>query len=109
MSYELLDDNPKKIRLRTITSSQIISLATFLNNTSEVGEPLYATDSKQLYIHDGTSYEQIGLVRTSTTADPTTTEYPNDKDAGIHKNTTSGDVFLAYNDGGSTIVKVQLS
>jgi hypothetical protein len=45
---------------------------------------------------------------TSTTADPTTTEYASDGDWGIHKNTTSGNVFLAYNDGGS-IVKVQLT
>jgi hypothetical protein len=46
---------------------------------------------------------------TSSAADPSTTEYPNDGDHGIHKNTTSGNVFLAYNDGGSSIVKVQLS
>lgn len=64
MSYELLDDNPKKIRLRTITSSQIISLATFLNNTSEVGEPLYATDTRELYIHDGTEF--IPLITNAT-------------------------------------------
>lgn len=46
---------------------------------------------------------------TSSAADPSTTEYPNDGDHGIHKNTTSGNVFLAYNDGGGSIVKVQLS
>ena len=45
---------------------------------------------------------------TSSSADPSTTEYPNTGDHGIHKNTTSGNVFLAYNDGGS-IVKVQLT
>lgn len=45
---------------------------------------------------------------TSAAADPTTTEYPTDQDWGIHKNTTSGNVFLAYNNGGS-IVKVQLT
>lgn len=51
-----------------------------------------------------------GLVsqQTSAAADPTTTEYPTDKDWGIHKNTTSGNVFLAVNDGG-TIKKVQLT
>lgn len=36
---------------------------------------------------------------TSTNADPTTTEYAN-QEWGLHKNTTSGDVTLAYNDGG---------
>jgi hypothetical protein len=46
--------------------------------------------------------------RTSTAANPTTTEYPNDKDWGIHKNTASGAIFLAHNNGG-TIVSVQLS
>lgn len=45
---------------------------------------------------------------TSTAADPTTTEYATDKDWGVHKNTTSGNVYLAYNDGG-TIKKVQLT
>jgi len=45
---------------------------------------------------------------TSSAADPTTTELPSDKDWGVHKNTTSGNVFLAYNDNGS-IVKVQLT
>lgn len=46
--------------------------------------------------------------RTSSSADPTTTEYPSDGDYGIHKNTTSGSVFLAFNDGG-TIRKAQLT
>lgn len=101
-----LNNTDQQIQLKTGTVAQITTVA---NAMGVQGEPLYATDSKQPYIHDGTSFEQIGLIRTSTTADPTTTEYPNDKDAGIHKNTTSGDVFLAYNDGGSTIVKVQLS
>lgn len=48
----------------------------------------------------------VGL--TSSAADPTTTELPNDKDYGLHKNTSSGAVFLAYNDGGA-IRKVQLT
>lgn len=46
--------------------------------------------------------------RSSSAADPSITEYPSDNDWGIHKNATSGNVFLAYNDGGA-IVKVQLT
>ena len=46
--------------------------------------------------------------QTSSSADPTTTEYANDKDWGIHENTTSGNIYLAFNNGG-TIVKTQLS
>lgn len=46
--------------------------------------------------------------RTQTTGDPTTTELPNSGDLSIHKNTTSGNVYLAYNDGGA-IKKVQLT
>jgi hypothetical protein len=46
---------------------------------------------------------------TSAAADPTTTELPSDKDCCIHKNTSSGSVFLAFNDGGSTIKKVALT
>ena len=83
--------------------------ATATKNLGKQGELAYTTDSEQLHVHNGTEFKQAGLSRTSTSADPTTTEYPNDGDAGIHKNTSSGDVFLAYNDGGSTIVKVQLS
>jgi hypothetical protein len=46
--------------------------------------------------------------RTSTAANATTTEYPNDKDWGIHQNTTTGNIFLVHNNAG-TIVSVQLS
>lgn len=40
--------------------------------------------------------------------DPTTTQLPKDKDWGVHKNSSSGDVFLAYNNGGA-ILKVELT
>jgi hypothetical protein len=40
--------------------------------------------------------------------DPSTATFPNDKDFGVHKNTSSGNVFLAFNDGG-TIKTVQLT
>lgn len=46
---------------------------------------------------------------TSSTAAPSTTEYPSDKDWGIHKDTNTGSVYLAYNDGGSTIKSVELT
>lgn len=73
------------------------------------GGLLYTKDTKQVYVHDGAEYLPVSIKRTSSASDPSTTELPNDKDACIHKNTNSGNVFLAYNDGGSTIVKVQLS
>lgn len=44
---------------------------------------------------------------TSTNADPTVAEYPAST-WGVHKNTTSGDVFVAYNDSG-VIKKVLLT
>lgn len=44
---------------------------------------------------------------TSSAADPTTTDLATAGDYGIHKNTTSGTVYLAFNDGG-TIKKVAL-
>lgn len=43
---------------------------------------------------------------TSTAADPTVAEYDN-QEWGVHENTTSGNIYLAYNNGG-VIVKVQL-
>jgi len=45
---------------------------------------------------------------TSSAADPTTTDLATAGDYGIHKNTTSGTVYLAFNDGG-TIKKVALA
>jgi hypothetical protein len=47
------------------------------------------------------------LDRTSSIADPTNVDIPTTGQASIHKNTTSGNIFLAYNNGG-VIVKVQL-
>lgn len=45
-----------------------------------------------------------GFTWTITSSD----EYPISGQWGVHKNTSSGDVFLAYNDGG-IIKKVQLT
>lgn len=39
--------------------------------------------------------------RTSSAGVASTTEYPADKDFGIHKNTATGTIHLAYNDGGA--------
>jgi hypothetical protein len=46
--------------------------------------------------------------RTATAAAPTTTELATDKDWSIHKDTSGGSVYLAYNDAG-TIKKVALT
>ena len=50
----------------------------------------------------------LNLTQTSTTSDPTTTEYPADGDVGVHHNTTSGNRFFVWNDG-ATIFKVQMT
>src|SRR6266852_3543696 len=47
------------------------------------------------------------MPRTSSAANPSITELPNSGDWCLHKNTTSGFIYLAYNNGGA-IVKVQL-
>lgn len=47
------------------------------------------------------------LMRTQSTASPTTTDLPTDGDASIHIDTALGKVYIAYNYGG-TIVKTQL-
>lgn len=93
-----------KIRLFRGTANKLTSA---INAQGYEGEPYYATDSRQLYIHNGTSYLHQGIIRTSSASTPTTTEYPNDKDAGLHKNTSTSKVYLAFNDGG-TIKKVEL-
>ena len=38
--------------------------------------------------------------RTESAADPTTTEYPNDKDTGVHLNTSTGLLYHCHNYGG---------
>ena len=45
---------------------------------------------------------------TSSASTPSLTEYPTDKDAGIHKNTADGKIYLAFNSSG-TIKKIELT
>ena len=99
-----LNNSDFKFRLFRGLASKI---TTTLNDMGYEGEPYYATDSRQFYIHNGTSYLHQGIIRTTSASTPTTTEYPNDKDAGLHKNTSTSKVYLAFNDGG-TIKKVEL-
>lgn len=101
-----LHNQDYQIKLKQGTQANINATAT--KNQAIEGEPHYTTDSKVLYTFDGTVNKQSGMRFTSTAADPTTTEIPNDSEFGLHKNTSSGAVFLAYNDGGS-IKKVQLT
>ena len=65
------------------------------------GEPHYTTDTKTLYIFDGTKNRQAGMKLTQSAGDPTTTELPEDGMFCIHKNTTTGKIMLAYNTGGT--------
>lgn len=66
--------------------------------------------------YDGTNVSRVTVRNTilglngytSSADDPTTTELATAGDYGIHKNTTSGTVYLAFNDGG-TIKKVALT
>jgi hypothetical protein len=58
------------------------------------------------YLELQNSLKHLGY--TSSTAAPTTTELPNDKEYSIHKDTSAGTVYLAYNDGG-TIKTVTLT
>lgn len=48
----------------------------------------------------------LGL--TESTANPTDAELPESSDLAVHRNTTSGAIFLAFNDAG-TIVTVELT
>lgn len=69
------------------------------DNTSDVNKPV--STAQQTAINNT-------RLKTSSAADPTTTEYPNDRDQGLHHNTTSGIRYWVRNDGG-TIYKVALS
>lgn len=48
-----LNNTDQQLKLKTGTTSQI---TTAVNNSGIQGEPLYATDTGELYIHNGTEF-----------------------------------------------------
>jgi hypothetical protein len=56
-------------------------------------------------IHSPGDIRFVGL--TSAAADPTTTEFPNNRDWGFHWNTSSNAIYIVYNFS-SEIKKVEL-
>lgn len=74
------------------------------------GRLFVATDTWEISRDNGATWDSIvqPLLRTTSAADPALTNVPTAGNAAIHKNTTTGNVFLAYNDGG-TVRKVQLA
>ena len=85
----------------------------FYYNTPDTG--ISRSSAGVLAVGDGSQGDASGVIavaatnqRTESTADPSTTEYPNDKDSGVHRNTTSGDIFQCHNYNG-TIFKTQLT
>jgi len=124
-----------KLRLEAIpedgTSAAYIEMLRATSTTGTRGLLLYAgdgTSSSYFSVNAATGHTilsgsggiavagggsvQIGnlniLGKTLAAADPSTTQLPSDGDCSVHKNTSSGNVFLAYNDGGA-IKKVQLT
>lgn len=69
------------------------------------GQEIFSVDSGGVMFPGGAHF--VGY--TSSASTPTTTELPNDKDMAIHKDTNSGAVYLAFNDGGGTIKKIALT
>jgi hypothetical protein len=51
-----LNNTDQQLKLKTGTASQI---TTVVNDLGVQGEPLYATDTGELYIHNGTEYAKI--------------------------------------------------
>ena len=60
-----LNNTDQQIQLKTGTVAQITTVA---NAMGVQGEPLYATDTKELYIHDGTKYIPLITNRTPSSA-----------------------------------------
>ncbi len=100
MSIPILNNTPFNLVLKQGPNANIALTTTYLQQ----GEPAYTTDSKQLYIGDGTNKNRIGLPNTSSTANPTTADLPLSGDASIHTNTTSGNVYLSYNHLGNIVI-----
>lgn len=74
--------------------------------TSQADGGIVQADVDGLTTTETPSFAGINQL-TSSAADPSISEYPNNKDWGIHKNTSSGIIYLSYNDNGS-IFRAQL-
>jgi hypothetical protein len=83
-------------------------------NLSSAGGPITSTGTITISLTANPSFTSLTVGTTkfvgysSSTADPSTTELPADKNWGFHENTTSGNFYLAINDGG-VIKKALLS
>ena len=72
MSYIKLHDTDLKIKLKSKPYSTASSTVKDYHNTTGVeGEPLYATDTGELYIHNGTEYVPLITNRTPSSATDT--------------------------------------
>ena len=63
-----LNNTDQQIKLKTGTASQI---TTVVNDLGVQGEPLYATDTGEVYIHNGTKFVPIITNRTPSSATDT--------------------------------------
>lgn len=63
-----LNNTDQQLKLKTGTASQI---TTVVNDLGVQGEPLYATDTGELYIHNGTEY--VPLITSATPSSATDT------------------------------------
>lgn len=96
------------------TDAQLTGVTTLARFATAATAALGSTVAKHELYSDGSIKQLAGggdaklVGLKSSAADPTTTEFPADKDWGLHKNTTSGAVYLAFNDGG-VVKKVALS
>lgn len=118
-SYTCVGDNAGSNRANltncTLIGSNANTAATGQTDAIAIGRNVQSSGSFGLnignVIHGNmTTSSEVLRFRgiSSAAADPTVTELPTTREWGIHKNTSSGDVFLAYNDGG-TIKKVALT
>lgn len=93
-----LNNATQKLRLQQGLAS---FLTTAENNYSQSGELFYATDSKQLYIHDGTEYKPVTAFTIIPDADST---YDLGSSSNYYANLYTDRIYLnstAYIDGAS--------
>jgi uncharacterized membrane protein (UPF0136 family) len=92
-----LNNTDQQLKLKTGTASQI---TTVVNDLGVQGEPLYATDTGELYIHNGTEFvvaagsdplkEDVANKDTTTTLGTSDTLYPSQKAVKTYVDTTTG-------------------
>ena len=95
----IYDGATKKIQIQHGDETDI------LDDYGVVGEPLWAEDTKKLWVHDGTEYVPVTIGYVSQNDEPTLTA----GEVALWRDADASQVFLVFNDPTEGQVKVELT